>query len=87
MPGIMPVQSVSQLERFTSMCGSSIPAIMLAELKKVEENKEKVIEYGTQYAIKQVKTLFEAGAPGVHLYTLNKSEQIKKMVESISEYL
>ncbi len=87
MPGIMPVQSVSQLERFTSMCGSTIPATMLAELKKVEQDKEKVIEYGTQYAIKQIKTLLDAGAPGVHLYTLNKSEQIKKMVESISGYL
>jgi methylenetetrahydrofolate reductase (NADPH) len=86
MPGIMPVQGVSQLERFTAMCGSSIPAEMLAELKKVEQDKEKVIEYGTQYAIKQIKTLFEAGAPGVHLYTLNKSEQIKKMVESFSSY-
>ena len=86
IPGIMPVQSVSQLERFTSMCGSSIPEAMLADFRAIQDDNEKVIEYGTEYAIIQIRALSKGGAPGVHLYTLNKGAQVKKIVESLSEY-
>ncbi len=82
IPGIMPIQDVAQLERFTSMCGASIPANLYEELKLIKNEPEAVIEFGISYAISQIEKLLEGGAPGVHLYTLNKSKQIVPVIEA-----
>ncbi|HMO16581.1 MAG TPA: methylenetetrahydrofolate reductase [NAD(P)H] [Oligoflexia bacterium] len=84
LPGIMPIQNVAQLERFTSMCGASIPSSLLSDLKKIEHNEEAVLEYGIEFGVSLIKKLLNGGAPGVHLYTLNKSRQITPIVDRIA---
>lgn len=87
LPGVMPIQNVSQLERFTNMCGASIPSTLHKKLKEIESCPEEVIKFGTLFAITQIIELLEGGAPGVHLYTLNKSQQIIPIIEAIKPYL
>lgn len=87
LPGIMPIQNVAQLERFTSMCGAHIPKDLHDELKTIQHDDEAVIEFGISYAIQQITDLINGGAPGIHLYTLNKSRQIVPIIESISSLL
>ncbi len=76
VPGILPVQSFTSLKRTMAMCGANIPAHLYFELEEAHQKggDEAVKEMGTAYAIKQIKELIELGAPGIHLYTLNKSE-------------
>ncbi len=80
VPGIMPIRNVAQIERFTSMCHATIPKGIHADLLKIAEDHKKVEEYGVNLAAQLIKELKAGGAPGVHLYTLNKSKQIEALL-------
>lgn len=83
IPGIMPITDVSQVKRFTKMCGASIPQDLLSELESVEGNGETVTKIGIRHAIDQCRALLKRGAPGIHFYTLNKSPATKAILESL----
>jgi len=73
LPGIMPITNLSQVKRFTKMCGATIPKILLSALEPVQEDVDAVMKIGVQYATEQCLDLLRHGAPGIHFYTLNKS--------------
>jgi methylenetetrahydrofolate reductase (NADPH) len=73
VPGIMPVTNVTQLERFTSMCGAGIPTALRDRLARIRDDEQGVIQAGIEWATEQCRALLDAGAPGVHFYTLNRS--------------
>jgi methylenetetrahydrofolate reductase (NADPH) len=85
VPGIMPVTNVAQIERFTTMCGASIPAKLQATLDAVREDDEAVIAAGVDWATWQCHTLLEGGAPGIHFYTLNRSRATRNVFENLQE--
>jgi methylenetetrahydrofolate reductase (NADPH) len=74
VPGIMPVTNVSQIKRFTAMCGASMPDKLLQRLDPVANDPDAVVEIGVQHALAQCQELLARGVPGVHFYTLNRSK-------------
>lgn len=83
VPGIMPVTNVSQVERFTRMCGASIPEELLARLRPVQDDAGAVMATGIEWAITQCRDLLAAGAPGIHFYTLNKSHATRSILAAL----
>ena len=83
IPGILPVTSYSGLIKFCSTCGATIPQIVHDTFAPYENNPEKTVELGIEFAIKQCKELLANGAPGIHFYTLNKVYSVKKILEEI----
>jgi len=80
VPGIMPVTNVSQLERFTSMCGATIPASLRDLLAGVRDDEAAVTAIGIEWARDQCRALLEGGAPGLHFYTLNRSHSTQEIL-------
>lgn len=73
VPGIMPVLSLKQIQRFTQLCGSSLPAQLTARLEVAADNAEVVEMVGIDWALQQIRGLLAHGAPGYHLYILNRA--------------
>ena len=84
VPGVMPVTSVSQIERFTRMCGASIPQELHARLDAVRDDPAGVVRVGVEWATEQCSALLEGGAPGIHFYTLNRSHSARQVYENIT---
>lgn len=68
LPGIMPLSSARQIERFVALSGCSIPDTL-----RQAAAAENVEEAGFNFALNQCRDLLARGAPGIHLYTLNQS--------------
>ncbi|MGH2500279.1 MAG: methylenetetrahydrofolate reductase [NAD(P)H] [Candidatus Limnocylindria bacterium] len=83
VPGIMPVTNIAQLERFTTMCGASIPAALRARLAAAAADEGAVVAEGIAWATDQCRALLEGGAPGIHFYTLNRSHSTWRVFENL----
>jgi methylenetetrahydrofolate reductase (NADPH) len=73
VPGIMPVLSLKQIQRFTQMCGTSIPKQLITRLEVAAEDSDVVETIGIDWALTQIRGLLANGAPGYHLYILNRA--------------
>jgi methylenetetrahydrofolate reductase (NADPH) len=74
IPGIIPITNFSQIKKFSQMCGATIPAEISELMEPCQENSKKSYQLGVDLAIKQCEYLLKNGAPGIHFYTLNKSQ-------------
>jgi methylenetetrahydrofolate reductase (NADPH) len=74
---------VSQIERFTKMCGATIPEELHERLNAVQDDPAIVMAAGIEHAIKQCRELLERGAPGLHFYTLNKSHATRSILAAL----
>jgi len=74
VPGIMPVLSLKQIQRFTAMCGTTLPATLVRRLEAAGETAEIVESVGIDWALTQIRDLLAQGAPGYHLYILNRAK-------------
>lgn len=83
IPGIIPLTSYHQIERFTKMSAAKIPGELVEKIKSNKHNSEKMYETGVEYTINQCRELLEHGAPGIHFYTLNKSRAAVEIFESL----
>lgn len=83
LPGLMPITNAEQVERFTKLCGATIPATLMAELERRRADPAGVIELGIEHAIRQGRELLARGAPGIHFYTLNKSPSTRRVLEAL----
>lgn len=85
-PGIMPIAGVKQVRKFTEMCGASIPEALASRLVELEDKPDDVRQFGIEYAVQLSEKLMEGGAPGIHLYTLNKSAQAEPVIKALSRF-
>ncbi|AEG59830.1 methylenetetrahydrofolate reductase [NAD(P)H] [Desulforamulus ruminis] len=81
--GVMPVINGKQIKRIISLCGASMPAKLLMLVDQYGDNQEDMEKAGIEYASRQVEDLLRNGAEGIHLYTMNKPQQITEIVKNV----
>jgi methylenetetrahydrofolate reductase (NADPH) len=73
VPGIMPIQNLTQLKRFASMCGASIPGFLDERFAGLDEQPQARAEVAAEVAAEQIDDLLRRGIGDFHLYTMNRS--------------
>ncbi|MCA1843320.1 MAG: methylenetetrahydrofolate reductase [NAD(P)H], partial [Actinobacteria bacterium] len=79
IPGIMPVTNVAQIERFAALSGAEVPAQLRARLHAAAGDPAEVRRIGVAAATELCADLLDAGAPGLHFYTLNRSTATREI--------
>ncbi len=74
VPGIMPIANVTQLVRFSKMCGAEIPQWIQRRLEGLNDDVVAIKAFGIEIVAQLCERLLALGAPELHFYTLNKSE-------------
>ena len=74
VPGIMPITNFKGLVRFSDNCGAEIPRWIRKQLEAYEDDIDSLVAFGTDVVTSLCSRLLEAGAPGLHFYTLNQSQ-------------
>ncbi|MEY2433901.1 MAG: methylenetetrahydrofolate reductase [Acidimicrobiaceae bacterium] len=83
IPGIMPVQTVAGVKRMAAMNGSAIPPLLLEQLEAADGDPATVISIGVDAASELAAQMIDAGAPGLHLYALNRSESVRRIYANL----
>ncbi len=83
IPGVLPITDYQALVRFCSMCGASISQEVHDIFKPIAENREKTLEAGIDFCLRQSRKLLQGGAPGLHFYTLNKVHPIDIIIKEL----
>jgi len=73
VPGIMPINKFSQLARFSDACGAEIPRWLRKKMEGYGDDSASIRAYGLDVVTDLCAQLLEAGAPGLHFYTLNSA--------------
>ncbi len=74
VPGLMPVLSVKQIQRIATLSGSTLPPALARRLEVAAENPDVVEIIGIDWTLDQIRDLLAHGAPGYHLYILNRAK-------------
>jgi methylenetetrahydrofolate reductase (NADPH) len=73
VPGIMPITNCKQLSRFSDMCGAEIPRWIKKRLEGYGDDLDSLRAFGLEVTTNLCRTLLDAGAPGLHFYSMNQS--------------
>lgn len=81
--GIMPILKVSQISRIVALCGASIPAKTARIMARYEHSPEALFQAGIAHATDQIIDLLAWGVRGVHIYTMNRPEAARSIMQNI----
>ena len=84
LPGIFPILNYNQIIKIASLAGVRIPPRLGEKVEKNKDKPQEVEKYGIEYAIIQVDNLIKNGIAGLHLYCMNKSHPVKKILAELS---
>lgn len=83
VPGIMPVTNVRQIHRMAELSGAALPDAVVSRLQAVADDPAAVRAVGVEIATELSRTLLDAGAPGLHLYTMNRSTATLEVFDAL----
>jgi methylenetetrahydrofolate reductase (NADPH) len=83
LPGIMPVTNLKQIVRFSELSGATFPPALAEKLEAVGDDPADVRRVGVEEATRLCQDLLDAGVPGLHFYTLNRSTATREIYRNL----
>ncbi len=84
IPGIMPITSFANAQRFCDSCGADMPRWIRLRLQELQNDKPALLDFGLEVVTRLCATLLKNGAPGLHFYTINQSEPTLRICENLA---
>lgn len=84
IPGIFPILNYKQILRISSLCGARIPIRLGDTIEKLKDKPEEIEKFGIEYATNQAARLMENDVPGLHFYSMNRSEPVKQIIGDLA---
>lgn len=81
--GIMPITSVTQIDKMITLSNARVPRKLEEIIKKYHDDSVSLKEAGIDFAIEQILDLLQNGIRGIHIYTMNKPDVAKKIIDGI----
>lgn len=86
LPGVMPIYSVKMMEMLASICGATITDEIRQGIQALpEDDKDALVAFGIEFAVRQCRELLKAGVPGLHLYTMDRSKSALSIVNQLRD--
>src|SRR5690242_5916386 len=86
VPGVMPISNFAQLRRFSELCGAEIPRWIGKRMAAYGDDAEAIREFGADVVAAMCRRLLEAGAPGLHVYTLNRARATRAILDRLDGF-
>lgn len=83
VPGIMPITNFSSLSRFSDACGAELPRWLRKQMEAYGDDVDSIRALGHETVLKLCQRLLDAGAPGLHFYTMNQSAATLKLWDDL----
>lgn len=83
IPGIMPVTNYAQLDRMIQVTGCNVPLKLRNYFDRYKDDKAAIEEIGLIFTSYQILDLIANDVDGIHIYSMNKSEFIGKLMDNI----
>lgn len=83
VPGIMPIQNLTQLKRFAGRCGTSIPSFLDDRFAGYDDNPTERAKVAADVAAEQIFDLQRRGVNEFHLYTMNRAPLVNAVLENV----
>ena len=87
VPGVMPITNYAQLARFSDACGAEIPRWLRKRLEAFGDDLDSLRAYGMDVVTELCQQLLEAGAPGLHFYSMNQVEPTLSLWRNLEQHL
>lgn len=85
--GVMPITSASQIEKVVEMCGASVPSRVRRFVDAYGSNSAAIKDAGIAYATEQLIDLIARDVEGIHLYTMNQADTVRRIDAGIRSVL
>jgi methylenetetrahydrofolate reductase (NADPH) len=83
LPGIMPVTNSRQVQRMAQLSGAAVPGWVTSRLDAAGDDPAEVRKVGVELATELCAQLLDAGAPGLHFYTMNRSTATREIYSNL----
>ena len=83
IPGILPITDYQKLLRFANLCGATVTEDIKKIFEPLQNDPQKTLSAGIQFAIRQCRELLDGGAPGLHFYCLNKLHPVDQILKGV----
>ena len=87
IPGIMPITNANQVARAIKLSGSFMPTRFKSLVDYFGNDPEAMKQAGIAYATDQIIDLYANGITNVHVYSMNKPDVAKTIMENLSNIL
>ena len=87
IPGIMPITNANQVERAVKLSGCFVPQRFKSLVDRFGSDPAAMKQAGIAYATDQIIDLYANGIKGVHVYSMNKPDVARKIMENLSDII